>query len=56
MLHTRFSLACSPSEPPALLYLVTEELLVDAHEANDTPLLTAMFFVGFLALFVLESN
>ena len=38
----------------ALLYLVTEELLVEAHEVPDTPLLTAMFFVGFLALFILE--
>lgn len=38
----------------ALLYLVTEELLVEAHEGRDTPLLTAMFFVGFMALFTLE--
>lgn len=38
----------------ALLYLVTEELLVEAHEAPDTPLLTGMFFLGFLALFTLE--
>lgn len=38
----------------ALLYLVTEELLVEAHETKDTPLITSMFFIGFLALLVLE--
>lgn len=38
----------------ALLYLVTEELLVEAHEAKETPLATAMFFVGFLALILVE--
>lgn len=38
----------------ALLYLVTEELLVEAHEQPDTPWATAAFFVGFLALLVLE--
>ncbi len=38
----------------ALLYLVTEELLVEAHETEDTPLATATFFVGFLALLLLE--
>lgn len=38
----------------ALLYLVTEELLVEAHEEPETPLLTAMFFVGFVALLVIE--
>jgi ZIP family zinc transporter len=32
----------------ALLYLVTEELLTEAHETEDTPLLTATFFAGFL--------
>eukprot|EP01037_Dinobryon_pediforme_P029217 gene29217-32781_t len=32
----------------ALLYLVTEELLVEAHEKPDTPLISAMFFIGFL--------
>lgn len=32
----------------ALLYLVTEELLVEAHETEDTRFATAMFFVGFL--------
>lgn len=31
----------------SLLYIVTEELLVEAHKLEDTPLATAMFFVGF---------
>lgn len=38
----------------ALLYLVTEELLVEAHEVPETPLGTATFFAGFLLLFVLQ--
>tara|TARA_R110002020_G_scaffold143848_4_gene316557 strand:- start:1039 stop:1743 length:705 start_codon:yes stop_codon:yes gene_type:complete len=39
----------------ALLYLVTEELLVEAHEqAEDTPWITALFFLGFLLLLVLQ--
>lgn len=38
----------------ALLYLVTEELLVEAHEIKDTPVVTAMFFVGFLAVILLD--
>lgn len=38
----------------ALLYLVTEELLVEAHEEPETPALTAMFFLGFLLLALLE--
>jgi ZIP family zinc transporter len=38
----------------ALLYLVTEELLVEAHEKPDTPLISAMFFIGFLGLMLLE--
>ena len=38
----------------ALLFLVTEELLVEAHGRPDTPLISAMFFVGFLALLTLE--
>ena len=38
----------------ALLYLVTEELLVEAHEVPDRPWVTAMFFVGFLLLMSLE--
>jgi zinc transporter, ZIP family len=38
----------------ALLYLVTEELLVEAHEVRETPLATASFFMGFLVLLVIE--
>lgn len=38
----------------ALLYLVTEELLVEAHETPDRPWVTAMFFAGFLLLLVCE--
>ncbi len=40
----------------ALLYLVTEELLSEAHELPDTPAATAMFFIGFLAIFILEGR
>lgn len=36
----------------ALLFLVTEELLVEAHEEPETPIAAAMFFMGFL-LFVI---
>jgi len=39
----------------ALLYLVVEELLVEAHEEPESPLATVMFFVGFLTLFLLDS-
>ncbi len=38
----------------ALLYLVTEELLSEAHEVADTIFSTTMFFVGFLAFLVLD--
>ena len=38
----------------ALLYLVTEELLVEAHEEKDTAIASSMFFVGFLLLLVLR--
>ena len=38
----------------ALLYLVTEELLVKAHEVPETPLTTATFFVGFLTILIIE--
>lgn len=40
----------------ALLYLVTEELLVEAHETEDRPWVAAMFFVGFLLLLLLEES
>lgn len=36
----------------ALLFLVTEELLVEAHETAETPLLTALFFIGFIAIYL----
>lgn len=37
----------------SLLYLVTEELLVEAHEEEDKPLYTATFFIGFLIFLLL---
>lgn len=39
----------------ALLYLVTEELLVEAHETTDSPLLAGLFFLGFIALYALAA-
>ncbi len=38
----------------ALLYLVTEELLIEAHEAPETSISTSLFFVGFLALLLVH--
>lgn len=37
----------------ALMYLAVEELLVEAHEESESTLLTAMFFAGFLLIYVL---
>lgn len=37
----------------ALLFLVTEELLMEAHEEKEAPWMTAMFFLGFLAFLLL---
>jgi len=37
----------------ALLFLVTEELLIEAHESADNALTTAMFFLGFLIFLLL---
>ena len=37
----------------ALLYLVVEELLVEAHEEKDSPIASGMFFVGFLVFLIL---
>ena len=37
----------------ALLYLVTEELLVEAHESPDEPVEVAGFFLGFLVVLAL---
>lgn len=42
------SFACA-----ALLYLVTEELLVEAHEVKETSVACGMFFVGFLLFLLL---
>lgn len=39
----------------ALLWLVVEELLVEAHQTPERPRTAALFFVGFLALFCLEA-
>lgn len=39
----------------ALLYLVTEEFLVEAHLGRDNAFATTMFFAGFLIIMVLES-
>lgn len=40
----------------ALLYLVTEELLVEAHKGEeDSSFSTTMFFVGFLIILILET-
>jgi ZIP family zinc transporter len=39
----------------ALLYLVTEELLVETRLPEETLLSTAMFFLGFLAIFAFVS-
>lgn len=38
----------------ALLYLVTEELLSEAHEVKDTPIATAVFFLGFLGILLIS--
>lgn len=39
----------------ALLYLVVEELLVEAHEEKESVLLGAMFFLGFIVVYVLAA-
>lgn len=38
----------------ALLFLVTEELLVEAHEVEERSWVTALFFVGFLGLMLAD--
>ncbi|GJH25836.1 ZIP family metal transporter [Caballeronia novacaledonica] len=40
----------------ALIYLVTEELLTEAHEVEETPLATTAFFAGFIVFFVIEAS
>ncbi|MEI6043858.1 MAG: transporter [Chloroflexota bacterium] len=37
----------------ALLYLITEELLMEAHKEGETPLATGMFFAGFLLFLII---
>jgi ZIP family zinc transporter len=37
----------------ALLFLVTEELLIEAHKEKETAWMTAMFFVGFFLMMML---
>jgi len=36
------------------LYLVTEELLKEAHEVREAPWMTALFFAGFIGLLLLD--
>lgn len=38
----------------ALLYLVVEELLVEAHRGPESPLIASLFFIGFLLLLIIE--
>jgi len=38
----------------ALLYLVTEELLAEARWTRESPVMSAMFFAGFLSLVLIE--
>ena len=38
----------------AFMYLVTEELLVHAHERGETAVGSALFFVGFLLYLLIE--
>lgn len=38
----------------ALLFLVTEELLLEAHKQEDTSTTTAIFFAGFLSILILD--
>lgn len=40
----------------ALLFLVIEELVSEAHRENDSAVRTAFFFLGFLALFLMEMH
>jgi ZIP family zinc transporter len=38
----------------ALLFLVTEELLLEAHKQEDTSTTTVIFFAGFLSILILD--
>jgi len=54
---SRTTLAAVPAfGAAALLYLVVEELLVEAHKTDETPLLAAMFFAGFIGLYALAGR
>lgn len=39
----------------ALLYLVVEELLVEAHEERESVWLGAMFFLGFILIYAMAA-
>ncbi len=38
----------------ALMYLVTEELLVEAHQGSESPWIASTFFIGFLVYLVID--
>ena len=38
----------------ALLYLVVEELIKEAYEVRDKPWITALFFLGFLIILIVD--
>ena len=38
----------------ALLYLVTEELLIEAHEVEEKPISTLILFAGFLVFWSIQ--
>ena len=38
----------------ALLYLVTEELLIEAHEVEEKPVATLVLFSGFLVFWSIQ--
>jgi ZIP family zinc transporter len=38
----------------ALLYLVTEELLMEAHQVEEKPISTLVLFAGFLAFYSIQ--
>ena len=40
----------------AFLYLVTEELLVEAHKRPETAWRAAQFFIGFLLLIIIDRS
>ena len=52
--HARRRRAVRAYARVALLYLVTEELLTEAHKTADTNLYVIVFFVGFGFLFTVE--